>query len=68
MTSVAAVRRPVPREDGGELFVNRPTRHRGTDYDPCRDFGRTPVRRRDLVEPLESLIITLEPVFRLVHG
>jgi hypothetical protein len=58
----------LPREDGGELIVNSQTRHWGTDYDPSRDFGRTPVRRRDLAEPLESLIITLEPVFPQEEG
>jgi len=51
----------LPGEDGGELIVSEETRQWGTDYDPSRDFGRTPVRRRDLAEHLESLTITLEP-------
>jgi hypothetical protein len=52
----------VPRADGGELVVSEETRQWGTDYDATRDFGRTPVRRRDLAEHHESLVITLEPV------
>ncbi len=51
----------LPREDGGELIVSEETRQWGTDYDATRDFGRTPLRRRDLAEHLESLTITLEP-------
>jgi hypothetical protein len=51
----------LPREDGGELIFSSETRQWGTDYDGSRDFGRTAVRHRDLAEPLESLIITLEP-------
>lgn len=51
----------LPREDGGELIVSEETRQWGTDYDPSRDFGRTALRRRDLSEPLESLVIVLEP-------
>jgi hypothetical protein len=51
----------VPREDGGELIVSEQTRQWGTDYDPTRDFGRTPMRRRELGEAVESLTITLEP-------
>ena len=53
----------LPREDGGELVVSEETRQWGTDYDPSRDFGRTSVQRRDLNGWLESLTITLEPVF-----
>ena len=53
----------LPREDGGELVVSEETRQWGTDYDASRDFGRTPVQRRHLSESLESLTITLEPVF-----
>jgi hypothetical protein len=52
----------VPRPDGGELVVSEETRQWGTDYDPSRDFGRTAVRRRELAEHHESLVITLEPV------
>ena len=51
----------LPREDGGELIVSRQTRQWGTDYDPSFDFGRTPVRRRGLAEPVPSLAVTLEP-------
>jgi hypothetical protein len=51
----------LPREDGGELIVSEETRQWGTDYDASRDFGRTPVRRRELAEHQESLSITLEP-------
>jgi hypothetical protein len=58
----------LPREDGGELVVSDETRQWGTDYDPTRDFGRTPVRRRELAEPIESLTITLEPVFPQPDG
>lgn len=53
----------LPREDGGDLIVNSQTRHWGTDYDPSRDFGRTPVGRRGLTEFVQSLTITLEPDF-----
>ena len=53
----------LPREDGGELVVSEETRQWGTDYDPSRDFGRTSIQRRDLNGWLESLAITLEPVF-----
>ena len=51
----------LPRPDGGELVVSEETRQWGTDYDASRDFGRTAVRRRDLAEHRESLVITLEP-------
>ena len=51
----------LPREDGGELIVSRQTRQWGTDYDPSFDFGRTPIRRRELTEPVRSLAVTLEP-------
>jgi hypothetical protein len=51
----------VPHADGGELVVSEETRQWGTDYDATRDFGRTAVRRRDLAEHQESLVITLEP-------
>ncbi len=51
----------LPREDGGELIVSRQTRQWGTDYDPSFDFGRTPIRRRELAEPVRSLAVTLEP-------
>jgi hypothetical protein len=51
----------VPRPDGGELVVSEETRQWGTDYDPSRDFGRTAIRRRDLADHHESLVITLEP-------
>lgn len=53
----------VPRQDGGELIVNRQTRQWGTDYDATRDFGRTSVGRRALPETVQSLMITLEPDF-----
>jgi hypothetical protein len=58
----------VPREDGGELIVSDQTRQWGTDYDATRDFGRTPVRRRALAGPLESLTITLVPDFPQEDG
>jgi hypothetical protein len=58
----------LPGEDGGELIVSEQTRQWGTDYDASRDFGRTAVRRRELAEPLESLVITLLPVFPQVDG
>ncbi len=51
----------LPRQDEGELIVSLETRQWGTDYDPSRDFGRTPIRRRSLSEPRPSLAITLEP-------
>jgi hypothetical protein len=51
----------LPTSDGGELIVSEETRQWGTDYDGTRDFGRTAVRRRDLAEHVESLIIVLEP-------
>ena len=54
--------------DLGELIVSEETRQWGTDYDPSRDFGRTPVRRHDLTETVQSLAITLEPVFPQVDG
>jgi hypothetical protein len=58
----------VPHEDGGELILSAETRQWGTDYDPSRDFGRTPVRRRELPETVQSLTITLEPVFPQDEG
>ena len=58
----------VPREDGGELIVSAETRQWGTDYDPSLDFGRTAVRRRELPETVQSLTITLEPVFPQEEG
>ncbi len=58
----------IPGEDGGELIVSEQTRHWGTDYDPSRDFGRTPIARRALTERLESLAVTLEPDFPQVDG
>jgi len=58
----------LPREDGGDLIVSDQTRQWGTDYDETRDFGRTPVRRRTLAEPLESLTITLVPDFPQEDG
>ena len=51
----------LPRENGGDLIVSRQTRHWGTDYDPSHDFGRTPIRHRDLAETVPSLAITLAP-------
>ena len=53
----------LPREDGGELIVNRQTRQWGTDYDPSLDLGRTALRRRSLPETAQSLVVTLEPLF-----
>lgn len=58
----------LPREDGAELVVSEETRQWGTDYDPTHDFGRTAMRRRELAEPIESLVITLEPVFPQAEG
>src|SRR5688572_18148018 len=58
----------LPRRDRGELIVSEETRQWGTDYDPSRDFGRTAVRRRDLSQAIESLTITLEPVFPQAKG
>ncbi len=51
----------LPTPDGGELVVSEETRQWGTDYDASRDFGRTTVRHRTLAEPMESLVIVLEP-------
>ena len=51
----------LPRKNGGELVVSRQTRQWGTDYDPSRDFGRTPIGRRARAETAPSLAITLEP-------
>ena len=51
----------LPREDGGDLIVNRQTRQWGTDYDPSLDVGRTALRRRSLPETVQSLVVTLEP-------
>lgn len=53
----------LPREDDGELIVNRQTRQWGTDYDPSLDLGRTALRRRSLPETAQSLVVTLEPRF-----
>ncbi|MEQ1857758.1 MAG: DUF2911 domain-containing protein [Longimicrobiales bacterium] len=58
----------LPRPDGGELIVNEQTRQWGTDYDATRDFGRTPVERRNLAEAIPSLTITLEPDFPQENG
>lgn len=58
----------IPEDDGGTLVVSDETRQWGTDYDPSRDFGRTPVRHRTLAGELESLTITLEPNFPQVDG
>jgi len=58
----------LPREDGGELIVNAQTRHWGTDYDASRDFGRTTVQVRSLTDFVESLVITLVPVFPQEDG
>jgi hypothetical protein len=63
----------LPREDGGELIVSAETRQWGTDYDSSWDVGRTPVRRRALAEPIESLMIVLDPdvpgeVYRVPSG
>jgi hypothetical protein len=58
----------VPSEEGGELIVSEETRQWGTDYDPSRDFGRTPVVRRELTDHRESLSIVLEPVFPQAEG
>ena len=58
----------LPRQDGGELIVSEQTRQWGTDYDPTRDFGRTPVGRRALAEPIQSLTITIEPDFPQEDG
>ena len=51
----------LPRENDAELIVSRETRQWGTDYDPSRDFGRTPIRHRAKAETAQSLVITLEP-------
>ena len=51
----------LPRETGAELIVSLETRQWGTDYDPSRDFGSTPIGRRALAETARSLAITLEP-------
>jgi hypothetical protein len=51
----------LPTPTGGDLIISNETRQWGTDYDPTRDFGRTALRRRELSENLESLIIVLEP-------
>ena len=53
----------LPRENSAELIVNRQTRQWGTDYDPSMDFGRTTMRHRSLSETVQSLAVTLEPVF-----
>ena len=51
----------LPGESGADLIVSLETRQWGTDYDPSRDFGRTPIGRRALTETDQSLAITLEP-------
>jgi len=51
----------LPTEDSAQLIVSEETRQWGTDYDPSRDFGRTAMARRDLLDHVESLTITLEP-------
>jgi hypothetical protein len=58
----------LPEEGGGQLIVSEETRQWGTDYDPSRDFGRTPVRRRELAETVQSLTVTLEPDFPQENG
>ena len=52
----------LPRDNGGELIVNRQTRQWGTDYDPSLDLGRTSLRHRSLLETVQSLVVTLEPL------
>ena len=58
----------LPREDGADLIVSSETRQWGTDYDSSRDWGRTPLRHRALAEPVQSLVITLEPELPAVNG
>lgn len=58
----------LPRRGDGDLIVSAETRQWGTDYDAKRDFGRTKVRRRTLPESVESLTITLQPVFPQPDG
>ena len=53
----------LPSENGAELIVNRQTRQWGTDYDPSLDLGRTSLRRRSLPDTVQSLAVTLEPIF-----
>ena len=53
----------IPREDGAELVVNRQTRQWGTDYDSSLDLGRLPLRKRVLPDVVQSLDLTLEPIF-----
>ena len=56
----------MPFEDSAQLIISEETRQWGTDYDPSRDFGAIRLARRDLLEGVESLTITLEP--DLVEG
>jgi len=58
----------IPRPEGGELIVNRQTGQWGTDYDPSKDWGRVPLRRRALPETAENFTITLAPVFPQPQG
>lgn len=58
----------LPRRNDGDLIVSEETRQWGTDYDPKRDVGRTNLRRRDLSESVESLTITLQPIFPQPEG
>ena len=51
----------LPGEQDAELIVSLETRQWGTDYDPSRDFGRTPIGGRALTQEVQSLAITLEP-------
>ena len=53
----------LPRDDGGDLIVSSQTRQWGTDYDPSFDFGHTSMSRRVLTETVQSLAVTLEPIF-----
>ncbi len=58
----------LPRETDAELIVSLETRQWGTDYDPSRDFGSTPIGRRALAETARSLAITLEPDLQEENG
>jgi hypothetical protein len=51
----------LPSAGGVQLIVNRQSGQWGTQYDPSRDLGRTPLHAETVVAPVEQFTISVLP-------
>ena len=51
----------IPGEKDWTLIVNKQTGQWGTRYDQTQDLGRVPMKVRAIDDPVETLLIAIEP-------